>query len=101
MLDLFHNFSAEFYPGVRPNTIVQILTAISAPLTALASPLLFGACIAYDLFGVAVGQHQLAQKAIDGFGGGGGESWAKLLGAVGLVTAGVVGVRGWSGARWL
>jgi hypothetical protein len=65
------------------------------------SPLLLGACIAYDLFGVAVGQHQLAQKALDGLGGGGGESWAKLLGAVGLVTAGVVGVRGWNGARWL
>lgn len=101
ILDLFHNFSAEYYPGVRPNTIVQVLTALSAPLTALASPLLFGACIAYDLFGVAIGQHQLAQKAIDGFGGGGGEGWAKLLGAVGLVTAGVVGARGWSGARWL
>lgn len=34
-------------------------------------------------------------------GGGGGESWAKLLGAVGLVTAGVVGVRGFNGAKWL
>ena len=101
MLDLFHNFSAEYYPGVQPNTIVKIFTALAGPLTALASPLLFGACIAYDLFGVAVGQHQLAQKALDGLGGGGGESWAKLLGAVGLVTAGVVGVRGWSGARWL
>lgn len=86
---------------MAPNTLVKVFTAIAAPLTALASPLLFGACIAYDLFGVAVGQHQLAQKALNGLGGGGGESWAKLLAGVGLVTAGIVGVRGVQGGKWL
>jgi hypothetical protein len=57
--------------------------------------------VAYDLFGVAVGQHQLAQKALDGMGGGGGESWAKLLAGVGLLTAGIVGARGLQGGKWL
>jgi hypothetical protein len=50
---------------------------------------------------VALGQHQLAQKALNGLGGGGGEGWAKLLAGVGLVTAGIVGVRGVQGGKWL
>ncbi|ORX38366.1 hypothetical protein BD324DRAFT_620582 [Kockovaella imperatae] len=101
ILDIFHNTSVAWFEGVTPNALTTIGTMAAAPLTALFSPLLFGACIAYDLFGVAIGQHQLAQKALDGLGGGGGEGWAKLMGGLGLGVAAIVGARGWGGARWL
>ena len=101
MLDLFHNTSAGWYTGVAPNTLVKIATSLAAPLTALVSPLLFGACVAYDLFIVALGQHQLAAKALNGLGGGGGEGWARLLGGVGLGTVAVIGARAYNGARWV
>ena len=76
---------------------------ISAPLTAFMSPLLFGACIAYNLFGVAIGQHQLAEKAFGamGTGGGGGEGWARLIGGLGVGVLGIVGARAYFGANWL
>lgn len=83
-----------------PNLLTKIATLMAAPVAALGSPLLLGACIAYDLFAIAVGQHQLAQK-IGGMGGGGGEGWARLLGGLGLVTAVLVGARAWGGAKWL
>ena len=98
ILDIFHNTAVAWFPRVSPNTLVQALTAIAAPLSALVSPLLFGACIAYDLFGLAIGQHQLAGKIA---GGGGGEGWARLLGGVGVAVAGIVGIRGFGGAQWL
>lgn len=101
MLDLFHNTSAGYFKGIPPNTLVKVATSLAAPLTALVSPLLFGSCVAYDLFIVALGQHQLAQKALNGLGGGGGEGWAKLLGGVGLATVGVIGARAYNGARWV
>ncbi|WVR09497.1 hypothetical protein IAU60_006565 [Kwoniella sp. DSM 27419] len=101
VLDLFHNATAAYFPGVAPNALVQILTPLASVLTALVSPLLFGACIAYDLFGVAVGQHQMASRAIGGMGGGGGEGWARLLGAAGLGVAGIVAARAYNGARWV
>lgn len=105
VLDLFHNTAAAYFPGVAPNTLTQIATVVAAPLTALVSPLLFGACIAYDLFGVAIGQHQIAQKAIGAAltasGGGGGEGWARLVGAVGLGVSAIVGARAYGGAKWL
>ena len=87
--------------GIAPNNLVRIATAIAAPLTALTSPLLFGACIAYDIVGVAVGQHQLAQKVAVGVGGGGGEGWARQLGGLGLGVAGIVGARAYAGGQWL
>lgn len=103
ILDLFHNTAAGYYKGVAPSTLVQVATAIAAPVTAFISPLLFGSCIAYDLAGVAIGQHQLAQKAIGGLtnGGGGGEGWARMLGGLGLGVAGIVGLRAYNGAKWL
>nr|XP_031864030.1 uncharacterized protein CI109_000674 [Kwoniella shandongensis]KAA5531102.1 hypothetical protein CI109_000674 [Kwoniella shandongensis] len=101
VLDMFHNTAAAYFPGMPPNTLVQIATALAAPLTALTTPLAFGACIAYDLFGVAVGQHQLAQKAVLGLGGGGGENWAKLLGGLGVGVVGIIGARAYNGARWV
>lgn len=101
VLDLFHNTSAGYFSGIPPSTLVKGLTTIAAPLTALASPLAFGACIAYDLFAVAVGQHQLATKALAGFGGGGGEGWARLLGATGLGVSALIGLRAYNGARWV
>lgn len=101
VLDVFHNTSVAWYTGVPPNTLVKALTAAAAPLSALTTPLLFGACIAYDLFGIAVGQHQLAQKAFDGLGGGGGEGWARLVGGLGLGVAAIVGARAYQGARWV
>lgn len=103
MLDLFHNTTAAFYPSTAPSTMVQIATAVAAPLTALFTPLLFSSCIAYNLFGLAIGQHQLAQKALTavGTGGGGGEAWAKLLGGLGLGLVGIIGARGYAGAKWL
>jgi hypothetical protein len=48
-----------------------------------------------------VGQHQLAQKALGAYGGGGGEGWARLLGGLGLGVAGILGFRAINGARWL
>lgn len=101
ILDLFHNTSAAYFPGLPPNFLTKIFTIAAAPLTALVSPLLFGACIAYDLFGIAIGQHQLAQKAIGGMGGGGGESWARLVGGLGFGVAAIVGARAWGGAKWV
>jgi len=103
VLDLFHNTTAAYFPGVAPNAFTTVATVLSAPLTALVSPLLFGSCIAYDLFGVAIGQHQLAQKALGSLtnGGGGGEGWARLLGALGLGVSAVVGTRAYNGAKWL
>ena len=103
VLDLFHNTTAAYFPGIAPNTFTTIATVVSAPLTALVSPLLFGSCIAYDLFGVAIGQHQLAQKALGSVtnGGGGGEGWARLLGALGLGVSAIVGTRAYNGAKWL
>ena len=86
---------------MAPDTLVKIVTCIAAPLTALISPLAFSACIAYDLFGVAVGQHQLAEKAVVGFGGGGGEGWARLVGGLGVGVLGIVGARAISGGQWL
>ncbi|GFZ50812.1 hypothetical protein JCM24511_08570 [Saitozyma sp. JCM 24511] len=101
VLDIFHNTTAAYFPHIAPNLLTQIATVVAAPLSALSTPLLFGACIAYDLFGVAVGQHQLAQKALGAYGGGGGEGWARLLGGLGLGVAGIVGFRAINGARWL
>ena len=113
MLDLFHNTTAAYFPATAPNLLVKIATSIAAPLAALVSPLLFSSCIAYDLFGVAIGQHQLAQKAVGqaaaehglrmlgGYGGGGGEDWARLLGGLGIGVLGIVGARAYNGAQWL
>jgi hypothetical protein len=100
---MFHNTTAAYFPSVPPSSLVQVFTAVAAPLTALVSPLLFSSCIAYDLLGLAVGQHQLAQKALlaGGGGGGGGEGWAKLLGGLGVGVLGIIGARHYSGARWL
>ncbi|RXK42333.1 hypothetical protein M231_00323 [Tremella mesenterica] len=101
ILDIFHNVTAAFFPRIPPTLLVKIATSIGGPLTALASPLLFGACMAYDLMGLAIGQHELASKALNGLGGGGGEGWARLLGGVGMATAAIVGLRGYGGAKWL
>jgi hypothetical protein len=101
ILDIFHNTTAAYFPHIAPNLLTQIATVVAAPLSALSTPLLFGACIAYDLFGVAVGQHQLARKALGAYGGGGGEGWARLMGGLGLGVAGIVGFRAINGARWL
>ncbi|WRT68524.1 uncharacterized protein IL334_005501 [Kwoniella shivajii] len=102
VLDLFHNATAAYFPSVPPNLLVQILTPLASILTALTTPLLFGTSIAYDLFGVAVGQHQLAAKSVvSGLGGGGGENWAKLLGGAGLGVVGIVAARAYNGARWV
>jgi hypothetical protein len=105
MLDLVHNTAAAYYPGVVPNTLTQVATSIAAPLIALTSPLLFGACVAYDLFGLAVGQHQIANKVVgavvSGLQGGGVENWARLLGGLGVGVSAIVGARAYSGGRWL
>ncbi|WWC63416.1 uncharacterized protein I303_106018 [Kwoniella dejecticola CBS 10117] len=101
VLDLFHNVTAAYFPSIPPNLLVKIATPLLSAFTALQAPLLFGTCIAYDLFGVAVGQHQLAAKALNGLGGGGGEGWARLLGGVGLGVVGIVGARTYGGAKWL
>jgi hypothetical protein len=98
---VFHNLTAAYFTSMAPNTIVKVATSIAAPLTALTSPLLFGACIAYDLIGIAVGQHSLASKALAGFGGGGGEGWARLVGGLGLGAAGIIGARAYTGGTWL
>ncbi|OCF31527.1 hypothetical protein I316_06726 [Kwoniella heveanensis BCC8398] len=101
VLDLFHNATAAYYPGIPPNMLVKLLTPLASIFTALSTPLLFASCIAYDLFGVAVGQHQMASRAIGGLGGGGGEGWARLLGGVGLGVVGIVAARAYNGARWV
>jgi hypothetical protein len=86
---------------MAPSLLVKVLTAVAAPLAALGSPLLMSANIAYDLFGLAVGQHQLAAKSLTGFGGGGGEDWAKLLGGLGVGVAAITAGRAYNGAKWL
>ncbi|WWC90480.1 uncharacterized protein L201_005416 [Kwoniella dendrophila CBS 6074] len=101
VLDQFHNTTAAYFPALPPNLLVKLTTPILSLLTAISSPLLFSSCIAYDLFGLAVGQHQLAQKALNGLGGGGGENWAKLLGGLGLGVVGIIGARAYGGARWV
>ncbi|KAK4683506.1 hypothetical protein P7C73_g6745, partial [Tremellales sp. Uapishka_1] len=101
ILDLFHNFTAAYFPGVAPNMLVQVGTIIAGPLAALTSPLLLGACVAYDFFGVALGQHQIAARTVIGTGGGGGEGWARLLGALGVGVSAIVGARAWNGGQWL
>lgn len=105
MLDLVHNTAAAYYPGVVANTLTTVATTVVAPLVALTSPLLFGSCVAYDLFGLAIGQHQIAQKVVGsivtGLQGGGLENWARLLGGLGVGVSAIVGARAYSGAKWL
>lgn len=47
----------------------------------------------YNQVAVAIGQADLANKAIGGMGGGGGADWAKMLGVSAAVTAGVVALK--------
>lgn len=87
VLDLLHNGSIAWAPSQAPNLMVKAATVLGLPLLAYAGPPLFGACIAYDLFGVAIGQRQLANKALDGLGGGGGHGWSMLVGFTAVLAA--------------
>ncbi|TFL04093.1 hypothetical protein BDV98DRAFT_648834 [Pterulicium gracile] len=80
VLDLLHNTSAAYYRGVPPSTMVQALTGMGFIGAAALSDTIFGACLAYDLVALAVGQSG---------------SWRKLLGAYALGTAAVIGARRW------
>jgi len=86
---------------LAPSNLIQIATSIVAPLVALTTPLSFAACIAYDLFGIAVGQHTFASKATIGYGGGGGEGWARWVAGLGVGTVGIIAARAYNGAQWL
>lgn len=101
ILDVFHNASAGFFTKMAPNTLVQVATSVAAPLVALTAPLSFAACVVYDLFGVAVGQHTFASQATIGYGGGGGEGWARWVAGLGVGMLGIIGARAYNGAQWL
>lgn len=57
------------------------------------SPVAMGLSMLYNQTAVAIGQAMLASKGIDGFGGGGGMDWAKMLGVGAIVTATVTAMK--------
>ena len=79
VLDLLHNTSAAYYRGVPPSSLIQVATGVGFAAAASVSDWIFGACLAYDLAALAVGQA--------------GTSWGNLLGGYAAMTAGIVGFR--------
>lgn len=101
VLDLLHNGSIAWAPATAPSALVKVATVVGLPLLAYAGPPLFGACIAYDLVGVAIGQRQLAGKALDGLGGGGGQGWSMLVGFTAVLAAAATGFKYMQTGRFL
>ena len=81
VLDLLHNTSAAFYKGEAPSTLVKAATGLGFAGLASMSDWIFGGCLVYDLVGLTVGQLSYDK------------SWAGLLGAFAVGTAGIVGAR--------
>ncbi|KAF2733910.1 hypothetical protein EJ04DRAFT_543930 [Polyplosphaeria fusca] len=80
VLDLLHNTSAAYYRNMPPSSLVQIATGVGFAAAASMSDWIFGACLAYDLVALSMGQE-----------GG----WSRLLGGYAAMTAGIVGLRNW------
>ena len=78
MLDLLHNFSIAYFQDVPATATVKVATAVGFGLLSAASDWIFGACMVYDLLGIAVGQSG---------------SWRNLLGVYALGSAAIVSVK--------
>ncbi|KAK8138558.1 hypothetical protein PG984_001938 [Apiospora sp. TS-2023a] len=78
-LDLLHNSSAAYAVGQAPGTAVKVLTGLGFGGLAACSDWILGACLAYDLVALMVGQRVYGNVA-----------WSNLLGGFVSVVAGFV-----------
>ncbi|ORY73229.1 hypothetical protein BCR35DRAFT_354156 [Leucosporidium creatinivorum] len=56
LLDFVHNLSAAFFTNIPPSPLIKLTTGLLAFAGVAASDWILGACIAYDLAALAVGQ---------------------------------------------
>jgi hypothetical protein len=75
VLDFLHNGSVAFFKDQPATTAVKVLTGLGFGLASAASDWIFGACLAYDLVALAVGQSG---------------NWRTLLGLYAIGAAGIV-----------
>ncbi|KAL9090326.1 MAG: hypothetical protein Q9165_005360 [Trypethelium subeluteriae] len=87
ILDLLHNAAAAFYVRQSPSAVTKVLTGVGFVSLAVApaTDWIFGACLAYDLVALSVGQGQWGKD----------RGWSALLAVYAVVVAGIVGVRNW------
>lgn len=93
VLDFLHNTSIGFFPRQAPSTLVKALALVGFPLASILSPVAMGLSFLYVQLAITIGQYQLANKAFDNMGGGGGFGWAQMMGLGAVVTATAVGLR--------
>jgi hypothetical protein len=75
VLDFLHNGSVAFFKDQPVTVPIRILTGIAFGLASAASDWIFGACLAYDLVALAVGQSG---------------NWRTMLGAYAVGSAVIV-----------
>jgi len=93
VLDFLHNTSIGFFTRQSPSTAVKWSALLGFPIASYLSPVSMGLSFVYNQVAIALGQWSLASGSLDGFGGGGGYEWAKMMGLGAVATAAVVGLR--------
>jgi len=88
-----HNTSIGFFTRQSPSTAVKWSALLGFPIASYLSPVSMGLSFVYNQVAIALGQWSLASGSLDGFGGGGGYEWAKMMGLGAVATAAVVGLR--------
>lgn len=81
ILDMLHNTAAGFFVHQLPSTTVKVLTGLGFAAGSLASDWIVGACLAYDLLALSVGQASYDK------------SWSTLLGFYAVGSAAIVGAK--------
>ena len=81
VLDILHNTSIAYFKDASASVVVKALTAVGFGLGAASSDWIFGACLAYDLVALSVGQ-----RPLDG-------GWSALLGMYAVGSAAITGLR--------
>lgn len=87
------NTAMGFYTRQPPSELVKWATVIGFPLASLLSPVSMGLSFIFCQTAITIGQYQLANRSLDGFGGGGGFGWAKMLGLGAIATAAATGLK--------
>lgn len=93
VMDFLQNTAMAFYTRQPPSELVKWATVIGFPLASLLSPVSMGLSFIFCQTAITIGQYQLANRSLDGFGGGGGFGWAKMLGLGAIATAAATGLK--------
>lgn len=81
VLDILHNTSIAYFKDDSAGFLLKVLTGVGFGLGSAASDWMFGACLAYDLVALALGQWSLDS------------GWSTLLGVYAVGAAGITAVK--------